>query len=454
MAELLLGMLAMGAVSALGPMMSNGLLSVKRPSRVDINAARRMAHTVRPIIPYRAPVPYTGGRVRALFIGINYRGTQSELRGCVNDVRSILGTLQQISFPISECCILVDDPSFPGFTGMPTRDNMIKHMLWLTSDLRPGDVLFFHFSGHGGQTKATYDSQEEYDQCLIPLDHSKTGGILDDDLFLMLVAPLPPGVRMTCVFDCCHSATMLDLPFSYVAPRMGSGGARENMQQVRRDNFSNGDVVMFSGCTDSGTSADVHNGGNANGAATLAFTWSLLNTQGFSYLNILLKTREELRRKGREQVPQLTSSKPIDLYKPFSLFGTITVNQSMMSQCVPQQYQQTAPNLPPQAMPPPAGYPAYAPPPPQGYYQQQPPQQMQQQVVTGGPGYPGPNTRAYPPPPPSQYAPPPTGYYAPPPPGPFAPPPTGYYAPPPTGPYRPPPQAPPTQYTFAPAPPR
>ncbi|KPA86073.1 metacaspase putative (MCA5) [Leptomonas pyrrhocoris] len=364
MAELILG-LVLGQVASMAlPVLANGLLSVKRPPRVNINNERQKVTTCRPVIPYCAPVPYTGGRVRALFIGINYTGTGNALRGCVNDVRSMLGTLQQIQFPISECCILVDDTSFPNFTALPTRENIIKYMLWLTHDLRPGDVLFLHYSGHGGQTKSTHDSQEEYDQTMIPLDHQQNGSILDDDLFLMLVAPLPPGVRMTCVFDCCHSATMLDLPFSYIAPR--HSGTREQMMQVRRDNFSNGDVIMFSGCTDEGTSADVHGGGGtANGAATLAFTWSLLHTQGFNYLNILLKTREELRKKGREQVPQLTSSKPIDLYKPFSLFGMLTVNQTMMSQCVPQQYQRRPPNMPP----PQGGYPAYMAPPPQGYQQ-------------------------------------------------------------------------------------
>ncbi|KPI86193.1 metacaspase putative (MCA5) [Leptomonas seymouri] len=428
MADLLLG-LVLGQVAAMAlPMLANGLLSVKRPPRVNINQERHKVNTCRPVIPYLAPVPYTGGRVRALFIGINYTGTGNELRGCVNDVRSMLGTLQQIQFPISECCILVDDPKFPNFTALPTRDNIIKYMLWLTHDLRPGDVLFLHYSGHGGQTKAANDSEEEYDQTLIPLDHHKSGSILDDDLFLMLVAPLPPGVRMTVVFDCCHSATMLDMPFSYIAPR--HSGTREQMVQVRRNNYSNGDVIMFSGCTDQGTSADVRSGGGAaNGAATLAFTWSLLHTKGFSYLNILLKTREELRKQGREQVPQLTSSKPIDLYKPFSLFGMLTVNQTMMSQCVPQQYQRPPPNMPPQMLPPQqGGYPAYMPPPPQGF-----PQWGSPQPQLGG-------RPQYPPPPNGQ------GQYH------TGPPPPGWRPPPPS---RPPynNNAPPAQYSCNPNPP-
>ncbi|EPY27857.1 metacaspase [Strigomonas culicis] len=308
------------AMAAVGSVLSNGLLSVPRPNRVDVAAAKQASYSVRPIIPYRAPTPYTGGRVRALFIGINYTGTSSQLSGCVNDVHQMLGTLQRIHFPISECCILVDDPKFPNMTAYPTRENILKYMAWLTHDVRPGDVLFLHYSGHGGQTKGGSDSEEQYDQTLVPMDYQQKGCILDDDLFIMLIKHLPAGVRMTCVFDCCHSATMLDLPFSFIATQQVAGGRTGYcMKPVRRDNFSNGDVLMFSGCDDSGTSADVRDTGrgNAGGAATQAFTWALVNTSGLSIMDMLLKTREILRQKKFKQVPQLTASKPVDLYKPF-----------------------------------------------------------------------------------------------------------------------------------------
>jgi metacaspase-1 len=41
----------------------------------------------------------------------------------------------------------------------------------------------------------------------------------------LLVKPLPAGVRMTCIFDSCHSGTALDLPFVYHAP---TGDAHES----------------------------------------------------------------------------------------------------------------------------------------------------------------------------------------------------------------------------------
>ncbi|RNF05351.1 putative metacaspase 5 [Trypanosoma conorhini] len=380
--DLLVGALLSGVAQIAVPYVVNNIGRVKRPKRVNIEEALREAHLCRPVIPYRAPVPYTGGRVKALFIGINYTATRSQLSGCVNDAKQMLATLQRIQFPISECCILVDDPRFPNFTALPTRKNIIRHMAWLVYDVRPGDVLFFHYSGHGTETKAERDSEEMYDQCLVPLDYESQGAIVDDDLFDLLVRRLPAGVRMTAVFDCCHSASLLDLPFAFVGNNNYLSGGRHEMRKVRGNNFSHGDVVMFSGCDDAGTSADVANTSSfgagsvaAGGAATQALTWALLNTSRLTYADIFIKTREMLRQKGYKQVPQLSSSKPVDLYKTFSLFGEITTNSSLMHY-VPQQYQH--PWVPPQ----------------QPYYPPPPPQQQ--------PYYPQSQQPYYPPPPPPQ----------------------------------------------------
>ena len=36
---------------------------------------------------------------------------------------------------------------------MPTRDNILRACQWLVAGAQKGDVLFFHFSGHGSQTE-------------------------------------------------------------------------------------------------------------------------------------------------------------------------------------------------------------------------------------------------------------------------------------------------------------
>jgi hypothetical protein len=52
---------------------------------------------------------------------------------------------------------------------------------------------------------------------LIPVDFEVEGHIVDDDIIKMLVKPMPAGVTMTVLMDCCHSGTVLDLPYKISA---------------------------------------------------------------------------------------------------------------------------------------------------------------------------------------------------------------------------------------------
>jgi uncharacterized caspase-like protein len=49
--------------------------------------------------------------------------------------------------------VLTDDQKHPDFTS--TRANIARGIQWLMMDQRPGDSLFFHFSGHGSQQADT-----------------------------------------------------------------------------------------------------------------------------------------------------------------------------------------------------------------------------------------------------------------------------------------------------------
>ena len=91
------------------------------------------------------------------------------------------------------------------------------------------------------------------------------------------------------------------------------------------------EIHMISGCRDEQTSADVSNVGSFSlpdpaGRAGGALTSCLLNVAykdhensavDLSFQDVLTKVREQLQKKGYTQIPQLSSSRPMDINKQF-----------------------------------------------------------------------------------------------------------------------------------------
>jgi metacaspase-1 len=71
--------------------------------------------------------------------------------------------------------ILMDDTSNPN--AYPTRANIIRAMQWLVNHAHPNDSLFFHYSGHGGQSVAFLDNVNGYEDTICPIDFSEAGQI-------------------------------------------------------------------------------------------------------------------------------------------------------------------------------------------------------------------------------------------------------------------------------------
>ena len=70
--------------------------------------------------------------------------------------------------------------------------------------------------GHGGQTAdLDGDEQDGTDETIYPVDHKQAGHIVDDEIHHYVVKPLAPGVRLTAIFDSCHSGSVMDLPYIY-----------------------------------------------------------------------------------------------------------------------------------------------------------------------------------------------------------------------------------------------
>mmetsp|Transcript_19757 Transcript_19757/g.28839 ORF Transcript_19757/g.28839 Transcript_19757/m.28839 type:complete len:312 (-) Transcript_19757:238-1173(-) len=163
------------------------------------------------------------GTKRAVLIGINYVGQDGELAGCHNDVLNMKEYLMDVhDFKERNMTILMDD----GMHEEPTRDNIMAAYRMLTQESQPGDVCYTHYSGHGGKLRDDNgDESDGYDETLIPVDYQRAGQIRDDDLLRNFVLPMPRGVFVTSIMDCCHSGTILDLPYTFKAD-----GEQESME--------------------------------------------------------------------------------------------------------------------------------------------------------------------------------------------------------------------------------
>ncbi|XP_078436787.1 metacaspase-4-like [Wolffia australiana] len=143
---------------------------------------------------------------KALLVGCNYPGTKAELRGCINDVMRMQRSLvERFGFAEEDITILIDTDD--RYT-LPTGANIRRAMADLVSGAEPGDVLFFHYSGHGTRLPAETGEDDDtgYDECIVPCDMN----LITDDDFRALVDKLPSGCRLTIVSDSCHSGGLIE----------------------------------------------------------------------------------------------------------------------------------------------------------------------------------------------------------------------------------------------------
>ncbi|MEH2263287.1 caspase family protein [Nostoc sp.] len=148
-------------------------------------------------------------RKLALLVGINeYSGTIPALRGCVNDVllqKQLL--IYRFGFKSEDIRILTDKQATRQGILTAFEEHLIKQA-------KPGDVVVFHFSGHGSQVEdRDRDSPDGLNSTFVPIDsqlppgYPVVGGAVQDitghTLFLLMSALKTDNV--TVVLDSCHS---------------------------------------------------------------------------------------------------------------------------------------------------------------------------------------------------------------------------------------------------------
>ncbi|KAF1984030.1 peptidase C14 [Aulographum hederae CBS 113979] len=312
---------------------------------------------------------------KSLLIGINYVGSQHELRGCHADVQNVAEflTFRGYSNSRRSQVIMRDDRyTDPDGPMWPNGHNILAAMDWLVS--APGTCCFLHYSGHGGQVRDPDGYLEnDIDDTIVPVDYETRGQLASDILHRHLVTSMAPGCTLFIVFDCCHSGSAVELPYVYRSDADGNvglmdnlkigveligeagdllaggfsfnklgearelyGGATDFFRGLKHMGEAGGDedglqaedefqseygsenkmVTLFSGCRDDQTSADASIAGANVGAMSWAFLETMKRQQYPTYLTTLQMTRGLLDESNYSQIPQLSMGLEMDLDQP------------------------------------------------------------------------------------------------------------------------------------------
>ncbi|XP_066339193.1 metacaspase-9-like [Miscanthus floridulus] len=301
-------------------------------------------------------------KMLATLVGCNYAGTPYELQGCINDVHAMRAVLlDRFGFAPGDVTVLTDDDRGRGAAGVR------RALSDMVARAAPGDVLFFHFSGHGtlvppvsGRPRRGHGDRN--DEAIVPCDFN----LITDVDFRELVDRVPAGATFTMVSDSCHSGGLIDqekeqigptaaadpdlhahaagrfLPYAAVLGHLsGTSGmaashhitdhlvalfgadASAKFHLHRHDHDGNssgascteGAGILLSGCQTDETSADVAGddvaavGGRACGAFSAALQAVLAaHLAPMSNREVVRRAREVLSKQGFQQHPCLYSS--------------------------------------------------------------------------------------------------------------------------------------------------
>ena len=266
---------------------------------------------------------------KALLVGINYPSTSSELRGCVNDVVDMQGMLREM-FGFSQIKTLLDEQA--------TTNNILNSLEALVHDAEAGDVLFFHYSGHGSQMLTNYGTGYEddgLDEIICPIDLDWKRNVVRDNDLSRIFDKVPAGVSWTVVLDCCNSGGGMDHLEQYqpdVANRssdrsgdnvvgrymvppddvvdLSLAGVKPRRMQIRDINKTG---LLITGCQANQTSADAYIDGRFNGALTYTLIQTMKeNAWNLDYKTLIDNINQKMVTYGFTQRPELNG--PSKLY--------------------------------------------------------------------------------------------------------------------------------------------
>jgi hypothetical protein len=174
----------------------------------------------------------------ALLIGVDFYFEHTlpdgsfypSLGGCVRDIKHVEAYLTdpaRLNLPRQNLIMLTATNTQGNFPvepreQWPTYENMVAKFKELAARAQPGDQIYIHYSGHGGRAPTIFadlKGDEGVDEALVPLDigDPQARYLRDVELYFLIDELLQKGLRLTVVFDSCHSG----------GATRGFGGARK-----------------------------------------------------------------------------------------------------------------------------------------------------------------------------------------------------------------------------------
>ena len=161
----------------------------------------------------------------ALLIGINFYfphrlpegNCYKNLKGCVQDINHVETYLKN-TFNLTPDQIIKltatasDNPEQPQEPPelLPTYENIVNKFKEVTAKAQPQDLVYIHYSGHGGRAKTIYEDIKgfaAFDEALVPTDIGQPNSryLRDLELAKLLDDMVQKQLAVTVVFDSCHS---------------------------------------------------------------------------------------------------------------------------------------------------------------------------------------------------------------------------------------------------------
>ena len=164
---------------------------------------------------YGQALAQTTPRKVALLVGINAYPARERLYGPCTDVelqKQLL--IHRFGFHPNDVHTLTNQQA--------TRQGILEAFdEYLIKQVNPGDVVVFHYSGHGGQVQEYERMRSQLDAAnrdcidascqnttLVPIDYNAHGEVVVDDIMghtLLLLRALVPTENLTMVLDCCYA---------------------------------------------------------------------------------------------------------------------------------------------------------------------------------------------------------------------------------------------------------